>query len=140
MEKPTVIFIDDEKSKTLQWRTHLEKEFNVDYYENIPEIQFLRDRIVEVDAKVIIQDVMMQDRNLKYNISAGIEFAEEIADTLVPLNIPLVFFSNREFSEIKEVFEELVFPKKLLHYLAKPSTGYPDLCREIMRIRQIASQ
>jgi hypothetical protein len=141
MAKRTLIFIDDEKDYTQDWRKWLQEKFNVDYHERIPDTQDLRDRIVSIEACVIIQDIMMEDRNSKTdNILAGIEFAEEIADTLVPLQVPLVFFSNRKFADIEEEFTDLQFPRHLLHYLAKPDVGYRTLASEIERILKIAAE
>jgi len=141
MAKSTLIFIDDEKDYTQDWRKCLEEKFNVDYHERIPDTQKLRERIISIGACIIIQDIMMEDRNSKTpNILAGIEFAEEIADTIVPLKVPLVFFSNRKFADIEEEFTDLQFPRHLLHYLAKPDVGYRTLANEIERILDIATK
>jgi hypothetical protein len=141
MTKRTVVFIDDEDSFTKDWRMCLQERFNVDYHETIPDVDVLHNRLISMDACVVIQDIMMKDRSTRAeNILAGIEFAEELSSTLVPLRIPLVFFSNRKFAEIEEEFADLDFPKNLLHYLAKPDVGYKTLVAEIERILVIASE
>jgi hypothetical protein len=138
---PVLFFIDDEDSYTSAWRKSLASAFEVKYYDRYPGFDELYDDIINHDPEIIIQDVMMASPGARIvNTEAGLEIAESLKDTLVRLNIPLMFFSNRELPDFQDDFDALGYPQNLLHYRSKFKVGFQNLLAEVNDILRVCKK
>ncbi len=111
------------------------------YYDRYPGFDELYDDIINHDPEIIIQDVMMASPGARIvNTEAGLEIAESLKDTLVRLNIPLMFFSNRELPDFQDDFDALGYPQNLLHYRSKFKVGFQNLLAEVNDILRVCKK
>jgi CheY-like chemotaxis protein len=135
MRKSKIFFVDDEVAKTKDYRSALEKHFEVVHLKSYNSIDELLQLVISEGPSVYVQDLMMpRGEDQKIDVRAGIEIAEALKETLVKLSIPLVLFSNRMLSEFEEEVRELGFPPKTLFVKFKPNTGYADFADFIKSI------
>ena len=130
--KNTIFYIDDEVLESEHYREKLELEFVVQHILNVfdGEVEVFKDQIVEMAPSLLIQDVMLPNRDGEINIERGVEILTSLKALLRRLHIPVIVFSNRISKELEAAILDLEIPSQLIKVLFKPNIGFNELPKE----------
>lgn len=132
IDKPKLLFVDDDRYFTDRYVSHLSKSFSV------RQVQYASDVLAAIesdsDIRLLILDIMMPTPDgvaasaTDDGMDTGLWLVQEARQLIAEKHLPVLLYTNRkDIDVIKERLESIGVPSELTRVCVKRRVGASDL-------------